>query len=71
MKTKLLKIALFVICANSNIIKAQNEKTQLKKTQKEILNLIQLPKPNFNRDSIQKSMTPIEIDDLGFKQVYD
>lgn len=70
MKTKLLKIALFVICANSNIIKAQNEITQFKKTQKEILNLIQLPNPTFNPNSIQKLMTPKEIADLGFEQVY-
>ena len=70
MKTIFFNITLLVLFMTGNAVIAQNESTQFEKTQNEIINLINLPNPKFDPNSIQKPMTPRAIADLGFEQVY-
>ena len=58
MKTIFFNITLLVLFMTGNAVIAQNESTQFEKTQNEIINLINLPHPKFDPNSIQKPMTP-------------
>ena len=69
-KKTILTIFFAFVIIISHTVAAQNESNQFEKTQKEIINLINLPDPTFNPDIVQKPMTGEAIADLGFEQVY-
>jgi len=69
-KKTILTIFFIAIIIMSHTVVAQNESNQFDKTQNEIIKLINLPNPTFNPDIIQKPMSPEDIADLGFEQIY-
>ena len=69
-KKTILAIFFTAMIIISQTVAAQNELNQFEKTQNEIINLINLPNPNFNPDIVQKPMTAEAIADLGFEQVF-
>ncbi len=70
MKQSIFKILFGTVLIMTSPVCAQDESNQFKKTEVEIVKLINLPNPTFNPDVIQERMNEEAIADLGFEQIY-
>jgi alpha-beta hydrolase superfamily lysophospholipase len=70
MKQSIFKILFGTVLIMTSPVCAQDESNQFKKTEVEIVKLINLPTPTFNPDVIQERMNEEAIADLGFEQIY-
>ena len=70
MKTIFFNAILKALLLTVHSVRAQFDSSQFRKTQNEIINLINLANPTFKPDVIQEPMSSEAIADLGFEQIY-